>query len=106
MAGNNVNNRFQQILNNALSAGLFKGKGAEVERFKKENHMQTQTGLEADTVEIDFGRLAGLEKQPGGDNSGVAKLVNDISHMTMEQARATLQNPDVFEKLVKAGILE
>ncbi len=99
-------NNFQAKLTRFANAGLFRDKGAEAERIKKENNLRAQTGPEADTVEIDFGRLAGLSQQSGSGQSGVGKLVNDISQMSMEQAQAALQNPDIFAKLVKGGILE
>lgn len=99
-------NNFQAKLTRFASAGLFKDKGIEAERIKRENGLRAQTGPEADTVEIDFGRLAGLEQQPGGGQSSVAKLVNKISQMSVEEAEKQFQNPEIFAQLVKAGILE
>ena len=97
--------RFQANLSNLINAGGLKGKGAEAEKIKKENSLAPQTGPKADTLEINFAKLDDIQHNPGS-NGDVAKIVNDISHMSMPEAQASFQNPEIFKKLVTAGVLE
>lgn len=97
--------RFQANLTNLINAGGFKGKGAEAEKIKKDHSLAAQSGPKADTVEINFGKLNAVASNPGS-NADVAKIVGDISNMSMGEAQATFKNPEVFNKLVAAGVLE
>ncbi|WP_303674896.1 hypothetical protein [Vampirovibrio chlorellavorus] len=98
-------NRFQAKLSSFANAGLFKDKGGEAERIKKEQSLAAQSGPLADTVEINFARLAEVGQAPGGQ-SPIAGLVDKISQMSLPEAQAQFQNPEVFAQLVEAGILE
>lgn len=95
------NARFSSLIN----SGGFKGKGVEAEGIKKDRGITPQTGPKADTVEINFGKLDEVTNNPGS-NPDVAKIVGDISNMSMEDAQATFKNPTVFKTLVEAGVLE
>lgn len=97
--------RFQANLTNLISAGGFKGKGVEAEKIKKEGGLTPQNGPSADTVEINFAKLSEVSNNPGA-NADVAKIVGDISNMSMPEAQASFQNPEIFKKLVTAGVLE
>lgn len=97
--------RFQANITNLINAGGLKGKGVEAEKIKKENGLTAQTGPKADTVEINFARLADVQNNPS-DNADVAKIASEVSEMSMPEAKAAFQNPEIFNKLVAAGVLE
>lgn len=98
-------NRFQAQLSNLFSAGSLKGKGAEAEKIKKESNLAAQTGPKADTVEINFARLGEVASNPS-QNKDVAGIIDKVSRMSLEDAQASFQNPEIFKKLVTAGVLE
>jgi hypothetical protein len=93
--------RFQANLTNLVNGGVFKGKDAE--KAKEKFGLQTQMGPAADTVEINF---AQLDKVSGDESTQVADLVSRISEMSLDDAKAELSNPEIFETLVEAGIPE
>ncbi len=101
--------RFQGILNGLISNKTLQSKDlgkTGPAAAANGNGVSVNAQGVGDSLEINFGKLAEVQANPTNANANVAQIVNDVSKMSPEEAKAQLSNPDVVKQLVAGGILE
>ena len=101
--------RFNQILGGLINSNSIKskdlGKSGPAAAAGSNGGVNVNSASVGDSLEINFGKLAEIQANPTGANANVAQIVNDVSKLSPEEAKAKL-NPDVVKQLVAGGVLE